>query len=302
MQHRDSVIEISGALEYIRLRKAVDVQVCIHLQKANQFITDAIQTGVQRNTALCMSIQEETEGLQDKPTVVTREDDVLHCPVIWLKEEMEVDETVTDVNAVTADKVEVQLDVAVVAVEVDETAAIAAAFASADQVEAAAADDDGYQLFHFGGVATSIQQTSSSEDVPVGDPIDLTSSEDIYAELLQVHEQDGESDVAPALRSEVIGSSPDLVSLFQLKRLSVRLVDCRTLPGQEEACSKNKKDGGKPETENPYHCGQCGKSFSRAGSLKVHQRIHTGEEPYHCQTFEKRSSRPPKTPAHSYRR
>ncbi|XP_063061096.1 zinc finger protein 239-like [Engraulis encrasicolus] len=45
MQHRDSVIEIAGALEYITLRKAVDVQVCFHLQRANQFITDAIQAG-----------------------------------------------------------------------------------------------------------------------------------------------------------------------------------------------------------------------------------------------------------------
>ncbi|XP_063066392.1 uncharacterized protein LOC134458163 [Engraulis encrasicolus] len=184
IQHRDTVIETT--LEYITLRKALDVQVCIHLQKADQFITDAIQT---------------------------REDGVLQCPVIGIKEEMEVDETVADVDAVSAkvEVEEVQLDAAAAAAaaaaEVDETAAIATADASAkveideDFTAAAVADDDGYQFFQFGGVDApikqttssedvpvdaSIKQTSSSEDVPVDAPLEQTSSfADIKAELLQ---------------------------------------------------------------------------------------------------------------------
>uniref|UniRef100_A0A3Q3MBA5 Zinc finger protein 189-like n=2 Tax=Mastacembelus armatus TaxID=205130 RepID=A0A3Q3MBA5_9TELE len=43
--------------------------------------------------------------------------------------------------------------------------------------------------------------------------------------------------------------------------------------------------------EKPYGCIQCGRRFTQAGDLKKHKRVHTGEKPYYCNQCGKSFSR-----------
>ena len=36
--------------------------------------------------------------------------------------------------------------------------------------------------------------------------------------------------------------------------------------------------------EKPYKCDTCDKGFTQKSDLKTHQRVHTGEKAYECKT------------------
>ncbi|XP_063056097.1 uncharacterized protein LOC134450174 [Engraulis encrasicolus] len=67
---------ITEALQFLTQNKvgeAVGEILCIHLQRAYQLITEAIQSEVQRNTSLCVLITQVTGRLESEPNIVKTE-------------------------------------------------------------------------------------------------------------------------------------------------------------------------------------------------------------------------------------
>ncbi|KAL2093501.1 hypothetical protein ACEWY4_010813 [Coilia grayii] len=239
-------------------------QACSDLEKASHFITEALQSEVQRNMALRMlihrleerasengrSLSEQVESnrqlkqqvdelqkhLQDKDNSLTQANQTiafLNNELRDLHEQLHSHQTnhrmIQEVTEWLQDE-ESQPIVVKVEDNLLQNLATGIKEEQDDAADAAHDDEDGYQCSQSDGAAPLTEQT-------------ISSFADIKAELVQ--DQDEESDMAPVLSSEINLSPPDPESLLQLRRLSVQLVHCYTTQGQQGTDSRNNEDGEK---------------------------------------------------------
>ncbi|VDN45670.1 unnamed protein product [Dibothriocephalus latus] len=58
-----------------------------------------------------------------------------------------------------------------------------------------------------------------------------------------------------------------------------------------DGVKKSATGSGRPASEKPHKCTDCGKSFSRSDELTRHKRIHSGSKPFTCKECQRQFSR-----------
>ncbi|XP_063073554.1 zinc finger protein 227-like [Engraulis encrasicolus] len=285
-------------------------QACTDLEKASLFITEALQSEIQRNTTLCMlihrleeraaengrSLSEQTESnrqvklqvdelqkqLEEKDNSLTQAKQsiaVLKNELGDLKQQLQSHQS----NHRTIQEVtEWQQDESRANIVKEEDGVQQNVLVAVKEEDA----NDAYPCSQSDETDTSTEQTNSS-------------SAGIRMELVQ--EGDEKLDM-----TQIISADPDAIKFL---RLSVKLVDCCVTQGHQRTTSKNIEDGenpnheriaGKrsempssavpkfsavPETEvdngRPYKSPACGEDFPSKSTMEKHQQgTHTGEKPH----------------------